>query len=191
MIGKKKEEERVCTVQLHVIRKSPRPSENRLTAFLNWKKPTSDLGFVPGLPRQNAIPLPLVPPPLPRKKTLMERNLDLVFCQVQKLASQSLVLGRKRFYVTQSKELTTTTKRPASNFASKNLALTLTCTKGTVRSFSTALRSGRPHLLIVSGSILSLQTGIELRSSCDRCIHNIKAPGLKGLSFKTAIGNAP
>ena len=63
MIGSRKEEGRVCTVLLHVIRKSPTPSENRLTAIL--KKPKSDPGFEPGLPRQNAIALPLVPLPLP------------------------------------------------------------------------------------------------------------------------------
>ena len=34
-IGKRKEEGRVCTVLLHVIRKSLTPSENGLTAFLN------------------------------------------------------------------------------------------------------------------------------------------------------------
>ena len=33
--------------------------------FWTEKKPKSDPGFEPGLPRQNAIPLPLVPPPLP------------------------------------------------------------------------------------------------------------------------------
>ena len=66
MIGNRKEEGRVCTVLLHVIRKSPTPSENRLTAILNWKKPKSEPGFKPGLPRQNAIALPLVPPPLPQ-----------------------------------------------------------------------------------------------------------------------------
>ena len=38
MIGNKKEERRVCTILLHIIRKSPTPSENRLTAILNWKK---------------------------------------------------------------------------------------------------------------------------------------------------------
>ena len=31
----RKEEGRECTVLLHVIRKSPTPSENRLTAILN------------------------------------------------------------------------------------------------------------------------------------------------------------
>ena len=66
MIGNRKEEGRVCTIQLIVIRKSPTPSESRLTAILNWKKPNSDPGFEPNLPGQNAIALPLVPPPLPR-----------------------------------------------------------------------------------------------------------------------------
>ena len=59
-----KVEGRVCIVLLHVIRKSLTPSVNRLTAILNWKKPKSNLGFKPG---QNAIALPLVPPPLPKK----------------------------------------------------------------------------------------------------------------------------
>ena len=112
-----------------------------------------------------------------------------MFCQLQKLASQSLVLSRKTVSVTRSKELTTTTKGQPQILLPR-LALTLTCTKGTVRSFSTALRSGRSHFLIVSGSILSLQTreqknicstytGIKLRSSCDRFILNTKTPGLK------------
>ena len=38
MVGNSKEEGREITVLLHVIRKSPTPSENRLTAILNWKK---------------------------------------------------------------------------------------------------------------------------------------------------------
>ena len=38
MIGNRKEEGRVCTVLLHVIRKSPTPSENRLTAISELKK---------------------------------------------------------------------------------------------------------------------------------------------------------
>ena len=66
MIGKRKEEERVCTVLLHVIRQSLKPSEKRLTEVLNRKKPMSVLGFELGQLRQNAIALPLVPPPLPR-----------------------------------------------------------------------------------------------------------------------------
>ena len=52
MIGIRKEEGRVCTVPLHVIKKGPTPSE-------------SYPGFEPGLPRQNDIALPLVPPPFP------------------------------------------------------------------------------------------------------------------------------
>ena len=65
MIGKKKEEGlRGCTVLWHLIRKSPIPSENRLTAVLNLKKSKSIQGFKPGLLRQNTIALPLVPPPL-------------------------------------------------------------------------------------------------------------------------------
>ena len=66
MIGNMKEEGRVCIVLLHVVWKSPTPSQNRLTAILNWKK--SNPGSEPGLPRQNAITLPLVPPPLPLLK---------------------------------------------------------------------------------------------------------------------------
>ena len=65
MIGSMKEEGRECTVLFHVIRKSQTPSDNTLTAILNWKKPKSVPRFKPGLPRQNAIVLPLVPPPLP------------------------------------------------------------------------------------------------------------------------------
>ena len=57
MIGNRKEEGRVCTVLLHVIRKSPTPSENRLTAIMNFKKTKSDPEFEPGLPRQNASAL--------------------------------------------------------------------------------------------------------------------------------------
>ena len=66
MIGNRKEEERARTVLLHIIRKSPTPSVSRLTAILTWRKPKSVHGFKPGLPSQNAIALPLVPPPLPR-----------------------------------------------------------------------------------------------------------------------------
>ena len=50
----------------HVIKKSLTPSENRLTAILKRKKLMSDPGFEPGLPRQNTIALPLVPPPFPK-----------------------------------------------------------------------------------------------------------------------------
>ena len=39
------------------------------------KKPKSDPGFEPGLPVQNAIALPVVPPPLPKKL----KNVQLVF----------------------------------------------------------------------------------------------------------------
>ena len=69
MTGNRKEEGRVCTVLLHFIRNSPTPSENRLTAVLNWKKAKSKLVFKPSLPRQNAITLPLVLPPLPLRVT--------------------------------------------------------------------------------------------------------------------------
>ena len=51
MIGNRKVEGRVCTVLLHVIRKSLTPCENRLTAILNWKKPKYDTVFES---RQNA-----------------------------------------------------------------------------------------------------------------------------------------
>ena len=61
MIGNRKAEGRECTILLQVIRKSLTHSENRLTASLNRKKPKSDPGFKPSLPRQNAIALPLVP----------------------------------------------------------------------------------------------------------------------------------
>ena len=65
MIGNRKEERRVCTILLHVIRKSPTPTENRLAFFSSELLSKSNPGFKPGLPRQNAIALPLVPPPLP------------------------------------------------------------------------------------------------------------------------------
>ena len=78
MIGNRKEEGGVCTVLLHVIRKSRTPSENRLTAILNWKKPKSDPGFEPSLPGQNAISLPLVPPPLPGETSLKTFNDDFI-----------------------------------------------------------------------------------------------------------------
>ena len=46
-------------------------SENSLTAILNWKKNLiPSPGFEPGLPRQNAIALPLVPPRVPASKKL-------------------------------------------------------------------------------------------------------------------------
>ena len=60
----RKEGGRVCIVLLHVIRKSLTLSENRLTAILTYKKTKSNPRFKPGLLRQNAIALPLVPPPL-------------------------------------------------------------------------------------------------------------------------------
>ena len=65
MIGNNKEEGRICSDLLHVLEKALTPWENRLTAILNWKKPKPYLGFEPGLPRQNAIALPLAPLPLP------------------------------------------------------------------------------------------------------------------------------
>ena len=74
MIVNRKEEGRVCTVLLYVIRKSLTPSENRVTAILTWKKPKSVPRFEPGLPRQNASALPLVPPPLPKGSVLVMRH---------------------------------------------------------------------------------------------------------------------
>ena len=64
MIGNKKGEEvRVSTVLLHVISTSLTPSENRWTPILNRKRPKFVTGFETNLHRQNAIALPLVPPP--------------------------------------------------------------------------------------------------------------------------------
>ena len=65
MIGNRKEEGRVCCTfyDLSSFRYSPTPSENRLRAFP--KKTKSVPGFEPGLLGQNAIALPLAPPPLP------------------------------------------------------------------------------------------------------------------------------
>ena len=63
-------------VLLHVMRKSPTPRETiRLTAILIYKKrPKSVLGFEPGLPRQIAITLPLVPPRHCFSRTIQERT---------------------------------------------------------------------------------------------------------------------
>ena len=47
MIGNRKEEGRVCTVPLHIIRKSPMPSKNRLTAVLNKKSLSPSLDSNP------------------------------------------------------------------------------------------------------------------------------------------------
>ena len=63
MIGNKKGEVGVCTALLHIIRKSLTPSENRWTPILSRKKPKFVPGFETNLHRQNAIALPLVPPP--------------------------------------------------------------------------------------------------------------------------------
>ena len=65
MIGNRKEEGRVCSTfyDLSSFRYSPTPSENRLIAFP--KKAKSVPGFEPGSLGQNAIALPLAPPPLP------------------------------------------------------------------------------------------------------------------------------
>ena len=104
MIRNRKEDGRVCTV--HVIRKSPTPSENWLTAILNWKKPKSDPGFEPGLPRQNAIALSLVPPPLPihtHTSTPMSITylLEMItFCSCPEMLSQNLLLLIQRSWST-------------------------------------------------------------------------------------------
>ena len=63
MIRNRKEEGRVWIFLLNVIRKSPWHSKNRSTVVLNWKTPKSIVGFEHCLPRQNAVALPLVPPP--------------------------------------------------------------------------------------------------------------------------------
>ena len=62
MIGNRKEEGRVCNTfyNLSSFRYSPQPAR---IAFP--KKAKSVPGFKPGLLRQNAIALPLAPPPLP------------------------------------------------------------------------------------------------------------------------------
>ena len=63
MVNDDREEEgRVCTILLHAIRKSPKPSENRLTAILNLNKPKSAPSFEPGQVGQNAFAPPLSPP---------------------------------------------------------------------------------------------------------------------------------
>ena len=61
MIGNRKEEGRVRSTfyDLFSFRYSPTPSENR-------KISKSVPGFEPGSLRQNAIALPLAPPPLPK-----------------------------------------------------------------------------------------------------------------------------
>ena len=64
-IGNRKEGGRVFTILLNVVRKSLTPVRIDWQQFWSEKKPKSVPGFKPGLPRQNAIALPLVPPPLP------------------------------------------------------------------------------------------------------------------------------
>ena len=68
MKGNRKEEGRVCSTYFVPVndkfsRDSPEPSENRLIAFL--KNAKSVPGFETGSHGQNAVALPLVPPPLP------------------------------------------------------------------------------------------------------------------------------
>ena len=64
MIGKTKEEGRVCTVLLHVSSKSPTPSANRLTAILNWKSFSPSRVSNPAWP-DRTLSLLLVLPPFP------------------------------------------------------------------------------------------------------------------------------
>ena len=71
MIGNRKEEGRVGTVLKHVIRKSPMPSVNRLTAVLNQTKHKSFPGFKYHLFEENAVALPFAPPPLPTGVTIL------------------------------------------------------------------------------------------------------------------------
>ena len=78
MIENRKEEGRVCTVLLHVVRKSPMPSENRLTANL-FRKSLSPLGFKLVLLRQNADDRPLMPPPLLTNYVTLPRRLLIPF----------------------------------------------------------------------------------------------------------------
>ena len=89
-MGNSKEEVRVCFILLNGIRKSPTASEKRLTAIPNWKKPKSVPGYKPGLPRQNAIALPLVPPPLPRTKQL----IDCSWCLLRNFFSPKFFFSR-------------------------------------------------------------------------------------------------
>ena len=65
--GSRREVGRVFIFQLHDIRTSLTPSENRLTQqFWTEKSLCPSRHFKPSLPRQNAVALPLVlPPPLP------------------------------------------------------------------------------------------------------------------------------
>ena len=90
MIGNRKEERRVCTILLHVIRKSPTPTENRLAFFSSELLSKSNPGFKPGLPRQNAIALPLVPPPLPGKCRCWSRIFPdkLLQCSLQTMMNK-------------------------------------------------------------------------------------------------------
>ena len=62
MIGYRNEEKGYSTFYDTFFRESLTHSENRLTAFL--KKAKFIPGFKPGSSRQNAVALPLAPPPL-------------------------------------------------------------------------------------------------------------------------------
>ena len=64
MVRNRNEEGGACTVILHVIKNSPTPSENRLTAVLNGK--SRSLFWDSNPPCSGRMPslLPLVPPPL-------------------------------------------------------------------------------------------------------------------------------
>ena len=63
--GKKKEE--YAPFYYTLSEKASHPVRIDWQQFWTEKKPKSDLGLEPGLPRRNAIALPPVPPPLPAK----------------------------------------------------------------------------------------------------------------------------
>ena len=66
IIGNRKEEVKCAIFYSSFFRKSPAPSEKRLAAILNRKKPSKSIpGIEPGLLGQNATALPLAPPPRP------------------------------------------------------------------------------------------------------------------------------
>ena len=79
LIGNRKERGRVCTVILHVFKKTSTPSNIRLTAIMKLEKPKSDPRFKPGLPRKNAMALPLQQPPLPKEYIRIVRGLTQWF----------------------------------------------------------------------------------------------------------------
>ena len=69
MIGNRKKEVGVCIVLLHVIRKKPMPSKNRLTAVVNL-----EAQVCPGIRTLPA--LPLAPTPLPLIKLIYVKFLS-------------------------------------------------------------------------------------------------------------------